>query len=67
MMNNEAAPSYFNGGTMHQYADYRHFVVSHFPKLERLDERPVTAEERAAALQLYGCRTTRRRGSITVR
>ncbi len=24
MMNNEAAPSYFNGGNMEQYIDYRH-------------------------------------------
>ena len=27
MMNNEAAPSYFNGGTYQQYADYRYKVL----------------------------------------
>eukprot|EP00048_Salpingoeca_helianthica_P003891 m.71570 g.71570 ORF g.71570 m.71570 type:complete len:170 (-) comp12954_c1_seq1:169-678(-) len=67
MMNNEAAPSYFNGGTVQQYDDYRQFVISHFPKLERLDERPITAEERASALQLYGSRNARRRPSATPR
>ena len=29
MMNNEAAPSYFNGGTYNQYKDYRYINITH--------------------------------------
>ncbi|TDG99980.1 hypothetical protein EPR50_G00200340 [Perca flavescens] len=38
MMNNEAAPSYFNGGSLTQYKDYRQYVISQIPGLEILDD-----------------------------
>lgn len=53
MMNNEAAPSYFNGGSYQQYMDYRYFVISSLPKLEVLDYSLVTAEERSEARRIY--------------
>lgn len=56
MMNNEAAPSYFNGGTYHQYKDYRCYVISHLPSLVMLDDHAITAEEREEARKVYGNR-----------
>ncbi|XP_063049983.1 leucine-rich repeat-containing protein 72, partial [Engraulis encrasicolus] len=53
MMNNEAAPSYFNGGSLTQYLDYRLYVVSHLPGLDVLDDTEVTEEERALARKTY--------------
>ncbi|CAL1546613.1 unnamed protein product [Lymnaea stagnalis] len=53
MMNNEAAPSFFNGGNYQQYLDYRYFVISSLPKLEVLDYTAVTPEERSEARRLY--------------
>ncbi|XP_013406266.1 leucine-rich melanocyte differentiation-associated protein [Lingula anatina] len=58
LMNNPAAPSYFNGGTLQQYMDYRYFVISHFPKLEFLDDQPVTKEQREEAIRIYGLHNT---------
>ncbi|XP_048739501.1 probable U2 small nuclear ribonucleoprotein A' [Ostrea edulis] len=65
MMNNEAAPSYFNGGTYHQYADYRHFVIAHFPKLEVLDDKKIEDSERSEAQRIYGRKmsTSKRKSS----
>ncbi|KAJ8027772.1 Leucine-rich melanocyte differentiation-associated protein [Holothuria leucospilota] len=53
MMNNPAAPSYFNGGTFQQFVDYRQFVISQIPGLEVLDDKKVTAEERYEAERVY--------------
>jgi len=53
LMNNPAAPSYFNGGTYQQYVDYRYFVISVLPKLTHLDHSPVTPQERSEAARLY--------------
>ncbi|GFO17596.1 leucine-rich repeat-containing protein c10orf11 homolog [Plakobranchus ocellatus] len=53
MMNNEAAPSYFNGGTYQQYVDYRYFVISSLPNLEVLDYTPVTDTEKREAKRIY--------------
>ncbi|KAL3884474.1 hypothetical protein ACJMK2_024613, partial [Sinanodonta woodiana] len=53
MMNNEAAPSYFNGGTYEQYMDYRHYTISQLPHLEVLDDTKVTPQERAEACRIY--------------
>ncbi|KAL2078885.1 hypothetical protein ACEWY4_024629 [Coilia grayii] len=53
MMNNEAAPSYFNGGSLPQYLDYRLYVVSQLWGLEVLDDTEVTEEERALARRTY--------------
>ncbi|XP_058481548.1 leucine-rich repeat-containing protein 72 [Solea solea] len=53
MMNNEAAPSYFNGGSLTQYKDYRQYVVSQIPGLEILDDTEVLEKERAQARKTY--------------
>ncbi|XP_064388545.1 leucine-rich melanocyte differentiation-associated protein-like [Halichondria panicea] len=67
MMNNEAAPSYFNGGSKKDYEDYRQYVLSHLPKLRHLDDSKVTNQEREEAAKVYGRRrfnqTLRRRDS----
>ncbi|XP_050931335.1 leucine-rich repeat-containing protein 72 [Lates calcarifer] len=53
MMNNEAAPSYFNGGSLTQYKDYRQYVISQIPGLEILDDTEVLEKERAQAKKTY--------------
>lgn len=53
MMNNPAAPSYFNGGTYQQFQDYRQYVISQIPNLEMLDDKKVTPEERYEAERVY--------------
>ncbi|XP_035281144.1 leucine-rich melanocyte differentiation-associated protein [Anguilla anguilla] len=53
MMNNEAAPSYFNGGTLTQYIDYRQYVISQIPSLEVLDDTEVLEQERMQAKKTY--------------
>ncbi|XP_072232524.1 leucine-rich melanocyte differentiation-associated protein [Leuresthes tenuis] len=53
MMNNEAAPSYFNGGSLTQYIDYRQYVISQIPGLEILDDTEVLEKERAQARKTY--------------
>ncbi|XP_062512235.1 leucine-rich melanocyte differentiation-associated protein-like [Corticium candelabrum] len=54
MMNNEAAPSYFNQGTLEQYTDFRHYVISRLPSLKVLDDTEITVEEREIAIRVYG-------------
>ncbi|XP_038586375.1 leucine-rich repeat-containing protein 72 [Micropterus salmoides] len=53
MMNNEAAPSYFNGGSLTQYQDYRQYVISQIPGLEILDDTEVLDKERDQARKTY--------------
>uniref|UniRef100_A0A3Q1H8A0 U2A'/phosphoprotein 32 family A C-terminal domain-containing protein n=1 Tax=Anabas testudineus TaxID=64144 RepID=A0A3Q1H8A0_ANATE len=53
MMNNEAAPSYFNGGSLTQYKDYRQYVISQMPGLKILDDTEVLEKERAQARKTY--------------
>lgn len=53
MMNNEAAPSYFNGGTFAQFQDYRHYVIAMTPSLLVLDDTPVKIEEREEGARIY--------------
>uniref|UniRef100_A0A3Q1G6D8 Uncharacterized LOC110957422 n=1 Tax=Acanthochromis polyacanthus TaxID=80966 RepID=A0A3Q1G6D8_9TELE len=53
MMNNEAAPSYFNGGSLTQYIDYRQYVISQIPGLEILDDTEVMEKERLQARKTY--------------
>ncbi|PIK57776.1 hypothetical protein BSL78_05302 [Apostichopus japonicus] len=53
MMNNPAAPSYFNGGTFEQFQDYRQYVISQIPLLEMLDDKKITPEERYEAERVY--------------
>lgn len=53
MMNNQAAPSYFNGGTYEQYLHYRYFVISCLPELKYLDYSAVTSEERILSRKCF--------------
>uniref|UniRef100_A0A3B3Y7G9 U2A'/phosphoprotein 32 family A C-terminal domain-containing protein n=1 Tax=Poecilia mexicana TaxID=48701 RepID=A0A3B3Y7G9_9TELE len=53
MMNNEAAPSYFNGGSLTQYIDYRLYIISQIPGLEILDDTEVLEKERVQARKTY--------------
>ncbi|XP_023279624.1 leucine-rich repeat-containing protein 72-like [Seriola lalandi dorsalis] len=53
MMNNDAAPSYFNGGSLTQYKDYRQYVISQIPGLEILDDTEVPEKERVQARKTY--------------
>ncbi|KAM6894171.1 uncharacterized protein PEZ65_021847 [Lycodopsis pacificus] len=53
MMNNGAAPSYFNGGSLTQYEDYRQYVISQIPGLEILDDTEVLEKERVQANKTY--------------
>ncbi|XP_041081533.1 uncharacterized protein LOC121298445 [Polyodon spathula] len=53
MMNNEAAPSYFNGRSLHQSSDNRQYVISQIPGLEVLDDKEVLEEERVEAQKVY--------------
>uniref|UniRef100_UPI0037E97F85 leucine-rich melanocyte differentiation-associated protein n=1 Tax=Semicossyphus pulcher TaxID=241346 RepID=UPI0037E97F85 len=59
MMNNEAAPSYFNGGSLTQYKDYRQYVISQIPGLEILDDTEVLEKERAQARKTYRLQQSR--------
>ncbi|XP_041738458.1 uncharacterized protein LOC121571178 isoform X1 [Coregonus clupeaformis] len=59
MMNNEAAPSYFNGGSLPQYIDYRQYVISQIPSLKILDDTEVLGKERALAKKTYRMQRTR--------
>ncbi|XP_063992688.1 leucine-rich melanocyte differentiation-associated protein-like isoform X2 [Diachasmimorpha longicaudata] len=53
LMGNTSAPSYLNGGTFYDYLQYRLFVISWFPRLEHLDDRAVTPEQRREAKRLF--------------
>lgn len=72
MMNNDAAPSYFNGGTYQQYIDYRQYVISQIPSLEILDDKCINNEERKEAEKIYqrailqSTRRAKRNGSGSV-
>jgi hypothetical protein len=58
MLNNDACPNYFNGGTLKQYrglnqrytqliiSDYRLYVINRLQSLAILDDQPVTEEEK---------------------
>ncbi|KAM9400246.1 leucine-rich melanocyte differentiation-associated protein-like [Salvelinus alpinus] len=59
MMNNESAPSYFNGGSLDQYIDYRQYVISQIPSLKILDDTEVLEKERAQAKKTYRMQRTR--------
>ncbi|XP_060729558.1 leucine-rich melanocyte differentiation-associated protein [Tachysurus vachellii] len=59
MMNNEAAPSYFNGGSLTQYIDYRQYVISQIPSLEVLDDTEVQEKDRAQARKTYWIQKSR--------
>ncbi|XP_028661859.1 leucine-rich repeat-containing protein 72 [Erpetoichthys calabaricus] len=69
MMNNEAAPSYFNGGTLKQYVDYRQYVISQIPGLQVLDDHKVLENERMEAAKVYryhkSVKSQKRKGTTT--
>lgn len=67
MMNNPAAPSFFNGGSYKQYVDYRHYVISQLPRLIMLDDRQVSLEERQEAERIYTPMTLQRREKAPVK
>lgn len=54
MMKNLAAPSYFNGGSLEEYNDYRLYVISKIPNIQMLDSNEVTLEERSKSVKFYG-------------
>lgn len=54
MLNNKAAPSYFNGGSLIEYNDFRLYVISRLKKLENIDANEITAEERMQSQAIYG-------------
>ena len=54
MINNKAAPSYFNGGSLVEYNDYRLYVISKLTKLQMLDHKIITPEERVQSQAVYG-------------
>ncbi|EEZ97805.1 Leucine-rich repeat-containing protein C10orf11 homolog-like Protein [Tribolium castaneum] len=53
LMGNPVAPSYLNGGNFYEYLQYRLFIISLFPKLVHLDDRPVNTDQRIEAERLY--------------
>ncbi|RZC39769.1 leucine-rich repeat-containing protein ODA7 [Asbolus verrucosus] len=53
LMGNPVAPSYLNGGNFYEYLQYRLFIISLFPNLIHLDDRPVTSDQRKEAERLY--------------
>lgn len=54
MLNNKAAPNYFNGGTLIEYNDFRLYVISKLTKLQMLDHKEISAEERMQSQAIYG-------------
>ena len=54
MLNNKAAPSYFNGGSLIEYNDFRLYVISRLKKLENIDANEITTEERMQSQAIYG-------------
>ncbi|XP_063722038.1 leucine-rich melanocyte differentiation-associated protein-like [Symsagittifera roscoffensis] len=56
MMNNEAAPSYFNGGSKFEHNDYRMFVSFKLPELLFLDCEKISDEERQQGVNRYSPR-----------
>lgn len=65
MMNNKAAPSFFNGGSLTEHNDYRMFVISKLNCLTMLDDKEISAEEKSHSLSFYGKLKTRRKSSQT--
>ena len=54
MMNNKAAPSYFNGGSLVEYNDYRLYVLSKLGSLQLIDHKEIAPEERMQSQAIYG-------------
>jgi hypothetical protein len=54
MLNNVAAPSYFNGGSLIEHKDYRFYVVSRLRQLKMLDDKEISDQERSQAAIIFG-------------
>ena len=46
MLNNAAAPSYFNGGSLTEHKDYRFYVVSRLRQFKMLDDKEISDQEK---------------------
>ena len=64
MLNNAAAPSYFNGGSLNDHKDYRFYVISRLRYLKMLDDKEVSDQERSQALLIFGKLVTKANKSI---
>uniref|UniRef100_A0A6P7G281 Leucine-rich melanocyte differentiation-associated protein-like isoform X1 n=2 Tax=Diabrotica virgifera virgifera TaxID=50390 RepID=A0A6P7G281_DIAVI len=53
LMGNPGLPFYTNGGSNAEQMRYRLFLLSLFPKLVHLDDKPVTEDERKKSRKLY--------------
>ena len=47
MLNNAAAPSYFNGGSLTEHKDYRFYVVSRLRQFKMLDDKEISDQEKS--------------------
>lgn len=56
MLGNDACKNFLNGGSPAEYSDYRKYVIAKLPKLQALDDRMVSEEERVKAQKKYGDR-----------
>jgi len=54
MLQNDACPNFFNGGSLKQYTDYRYYIISRIRVLEVLDSTIITQNEREEAFKVYG-------------
>jgi len=54
MLNNDACPNFFNGGSLKQYKDYRCYVISRLRTLTVLDDTNISSQEKEQAIQFYG-------------
>jgi len=59
MLKNEACPNFFNGHSLREYSDYRHYVISRFKYLTCLDSTPISDAERAEANRVYSSLASR--------
>ena len=54
MLNNAAAPSYFNGGSLTEHKDYRFYVVSRLRQFKMLDDKEISDQEKSQAKIIFG-------------
>eukprot|EP01112_Ceratiomyxa_fruticulosa_P010603 TRINITY_DN2814_c0_g1_i1.p1 TRINITY_DN2814_c0_g1~~TRINITY_DN2814_c0_g1_i1.p1 ORF type:complete len:279 (-),score=76.62 TRINITY_DN2814_c0_g1_i1:167-1003(-) len=59
MLKNDACPNFFNGHSLKDYNDYRHYVISRLKYLTCLDSTPISDAERAEANRVYSSLASR--------
>ena len=64
MLNNPAAPSYFNGGTVAEHKNYRFYVISRLRFLKMLDDKEISDEERSQAAMIFGKLLVKKKESV---